>query len=87
MPPLFEKPLFYYMPLEYDHSERKFGKVITLKYFLISCLELMKNESSLTMFHGMIYHCTQEKEIAIAHKTINQVHHKKIMNRELQLNA
>jgi hypothetical protein len=77
----------YDMPPVYDHSERKVEKVSTLKYFLRSCLELMKDESSLSMLHGMIDHCSQEKEIHVTHREVNQVHRKKRMNREFQLNA
>jgi hypothetical protein len=41
----------------------------------------------LSMLHGMINRYTQEKEIHVAHRVVNQVHHKKITNREFQLNA
>jgi hypothetical protein len=64
-PPLYDRPSVYDMPPVYDHSERKVEKVSTLKDFLRSCLELMKDESSLSMLHGMIDHCTQEKEIHV----------------------
>jgi hypothetical protein len=77
----------YDMPPVYDHSERQVDKVSTLKSFLKSCLELMKDESALSMLHGMIDHCTQEKEIPFTHRAVNQVHHKKRMNREFRLNA
>jgi hypothetical protein len=47
----------YDMPPVYDHSERQVDKVSTLNSFLKSCLELMKDESALSMLHGMIDHC------------------------------
>jgi hypothetical protein len=67
MPPLYDRPSVYDMPPVYDHSERQVDKVSTLNSFLKSCLELMKDESALSMLHGMIDHCTQEKEIHVAH--------------------
>ena len=87
MPPLYDRSLVYDMPLVYDHSERKVEKVSTLKDFLRICLKLMKDESSLSMLHGMIDHCTQEKEIHVAHRSVNQVHHNKRTNWEFRLNA
>jgi hypothetical protein len=53
-PPLYDRPPVYDMPLVYDHSERQVDKVSTLNSFLKSCLELMKDESSLNMLCGMI---------------------------------
>jgi hypothetical protein len=43
----------YDMPPAYDHSmtERPVEKVSTLKSFLKSCLELMKDETALNMLH------------------------------------
>jgi hypothetical protein len=54
----------YDMPPTYDHSmtERTIEKVSTLKSFLKSCLELMKDETALNALHGMIDQCTQDKE-------------------------
>jgi hypothetical protein len=82
-PSLYDRPSIYDMTLVFDHSERQIEKVGTLKSFLIICLELMKNEFSLSMNYGKINHCTQEKYILIAHRAIHEVHHKKIMKREL----
>jgi hypothetical protein len=45
-PPLYDRPPMYDMPPVYDHSERKVEKVSTLKSFLKSCLELMKDETA-----------------------------------------
>jgi hypothetical protein len=58
----------YDMPPAYDHLiiERKVEKESTLKSFLKSCLELMKDETTLNMLHGMIDQCTQDKEALVA---------------------
>jgi len=60
-PSLYDRPSIYDMPPVFDHSERQIEKVSTLKSFLRICLELMKNESALSMCYGKINHCTQEK--------------------------
>jgi hypothetical protein len=74
----------YDMPPAYDHSmtERTIEKVSTLKSFLKSCLELMKDETALNTLCGMIDQCTQDKEAPSAQQAVNQVQHKKRMNRE-----
>jgi hypothetical protein len=68
----------------YDHTdtERKVEKVSTLKSFLKSCLELMKDETTLSMLHGMIDHCMQDREEVVAQQEVNQVHRKRRTNRE-----
>ena len=66
-PPLYDRLPVYDMPLVYDHLERHAHKVNTLKSFLKRFLELMKDESSLSMLRGMIDHCTEEKEIPLSH--------------------
>jgi hypothetical protein len=77
----------YDIPQVYDHLERQVDKVSTLNSFLKMCLELMKDEPTFSMLRRMIDQCTQEKEIHVAHRAINQVHYKKRTNREFQLNA
>jgi hypothetical protein len=58
-------PPVYDMPSVYDHTipERSVEKVNTLKYFLKSCLELMKDETTLNALCGMIDQCTQDREV------------------------
>jgi hypothetical protein len=63
-------------------QKSKVEKVSTLKRFLRSCLELMKDESALSILCGMIDHCAQEKEIHVTHQAVNKVHRKKRTNRE-----
>jgi len=79
----------YDMPLAYDHSitKRTIEKVSTLKSFLKSFLELMKDETTLNALHGMINQCMKDKEALSAQRAVNQVQHKKMMNREFRLNA
>jgi hypothetical protein len=82
VPPLYDKPPIYDMPLVYNHSKRQVDKVRTLNNFLKRFLELMKDNATLSMLHGMICHCAKEKEIPIANKEVNQVHYKKRTNRD-----
>jgi hypothetical protein len=58
-------PPVYDMSLIYDCTipERLVKKVSTLKYFLKSCLELMKDETTLNALHNMIDQCTQDREV------------------------
>jgi hypothetical protein len=83
-PPLYNRSSVYNMPPVYDHTdtERQFEKVRTLKSFLKSCLELMKDKTALSILRGMIDHCVQDTEEVIVQQTINQVHQKRRMNRE-----
>jgi hypothetical protein len=59
MTPLYDRFSMYDMPPVYDHSERKVDKARTLKSFLIFFLEIMKDESDLSMLRGMINCCVQ----------------------------
>jgi hypothetical protein len=54
--PVYGMPPLYDMPPSYDHSMtgRTVEKVCTMKIFLQSFLELMKNETALNALHGMI---------------------------------
>jgi hypothetical protein len=51
---MYDRPPVYDMPPTYDHSmtERPVEKVSTLKSFLKSCLELMKDETALNTVVG-----------------------------------
>jgi hypothetical protein len=61
--PLYDKTPFYDMPSVYDCTIPKgsIDKVSSLKYFLRSCLELMKYETPLNVLCVMIDQCTQER--------------------------
>jgi hypothetical protein len=63
----FETPVVD-MPLIYDHTtlERPLEKESTLKDFMISCLELMKDETTWNELHRMIDHCVQERDLPTA---------------------
>jgi hypothetical protein len=76
-PPLYDKPLIFDIPPVYDHSKNKSKKVRTLQSFLRSCLELMKDEPTLSSLHGMTHYSSHEKEKPIAHIMVNQVHSKR----------
>jgi hypothetical protein len=73
---VYDKPPIYDMPPVYDHLERV-EKVSTLRSFLKSCLELMKDETVLNTLHEIIDQCAQDKETPIVQQEINQVHHKR----------
>jgi hypothetical protein len=62
-------------------------KVSTLREFLRSCVELMKDETALNTLCDMIGHCAKEMEIPIAQRVVNQVLHKKGTNKEFKLSA
>jgi len=63
MPHLYDMPHVYNMPLSYENknTERKVDKVNNLKNFLNIFLELMKDEITLSMLHGMIDHFVQDR--------------------------
>jgi len=83
MPPMVN------MPLVYDHTipEKPIEKVTTQREFMISCIELMKDETLLNELCEMIDHCTQEWEIPATHRVLNHVMHKKRNNKEFILSA
>jgi hypothetical protein len=56
------------MLIAYDYSitQRLVEKVITLKSFLKSFLELMKDEIALNVLHWMIDQCRKDKEAPVA---------------------
>jgi hypothetical protein len=58
----------YGMPPFYDHSntERTVEKESTLKHSLKSCLDLMKDETTLNVSHAMIDQCAQDKEVLVS---------------------
>jgi hypothetical protein len=72
-----------------DHTmpEKPLGKVSTLREFLRSCVELMKDETVLNALYEMIDHCTQEREIPIAQRVVNQVLCRKRTNEEFRLSV
>jgi hypothetical protein len=60
-------------PLVCDRTmpEKPLGKVSTLREFLRSCIELMKDEIALNALCEMIDHCAQEREMPIAQRVVN----------------
>jgi hypothetical protein len=62
--------------------EKPTGKVSTLKEFLRSCVEFMRDETPLNALYEMIYHCTQGRETSISQMVVNQVLRRKMTNRE-----
>jgi hypothetical protein len=77
------------MPLVCDRTipENPLEKVSTLREFLRSCVELMKDETVLNALCEMIDHCAQEREIPTAQRVVNQVLCKKRTNGEFRLSA
>jgi hypothetical protein len=71
MPPVYDRSHVYVMSPVYDHSERKFEKVGTLKKFLKSYLEIMKYESTLNTLCRMIDQCAQDKESLFTLRVVN----------------
>jgi hypothetical protein len=49
------------------------GKVSTLRDFLRSYVELMKDETSLISLCEMTDHCVQDREFPIAQRVVNQI--------------
>jgi hypothetical protein len=45
VPPLYDQPPIFNMPIIYDHMEKQIDKVSTLNKFLRICLYLMKDKS------------------------------------------
>jgi hypothetical protein len=56
-----------------DHAvpKKPTGKVSTLREFLRSCVELMKDEIVLNTMYDMIDCCTQGRETPIAQRVVN----------------
>jgi hypothetical protein len=67
--------------------EKPLGKVSTLREFLRSCVEIMKDETALNELYEMIDHCMQGRETPITLRIVNQVLHKKRTNREFKLST
>jgi 2-polyprenyl-3-methyl-5-hydroxy-6-metoxy-1,4-benzoquinol methylase len=57
-------PLVVDMPSAYDRTipENMLEKVSTIREFIRSCVELMKDETVLNALCEMIDHCTRERE-------------------------
>jgi len=47
-------------------QKKPLGKIITIREFMRSFVELMKYETMLNALYGMIDNCVQEREILIA---------------------
>jgi hypothetical protein len=56
----------YDMSPTYDNSERPFDKASTMKNLLKSYLELIKDETTLSVFRGMINRFVQDKEAHVS---------------------
>jgi hypothetical protein len=82
---VYDRPPVFDMPPTYDHlmTKRTVEKVSTLKSFLKSFLELMKDETKLNALREMIDQCAQDKGAPSAQRVVNQVQHKKRTNRIL----
>jgi hypothetical protein len=79
----------YDMSSVYDCTipKRSVKKVNNLKYFLKSCLEFMKEKTTLKTLREMIDHYTQDREIPTTQRVVNQVLCNKRTNKELRLSV
>jgi hypothetical protein len=78
----------YDMPHPFDHTNRHHSseKVSNIKNFLVSCLKLLKDQTSLQVLQRLIEKCNSGEEIQLEQKTVNHVHRKIRTNREFRLN-
>jgi hypothetical protein len=67
--------------------ERATGKVITLREFLIICVDLVRDETELNALYEMIDHCKQGMENPMTQRVVNQVLHKKSTNEEFKFSV
>jgi hypothetical protein len=77
------------MPLVYDQTilEGPLEKVSTLKEFLKSCLQLMKDDFVLNTLCKMIINAHKKRNFHIIQRVVNQVMCKKRTNGEFRLSA
>ena len=68
-------------------SEKPIWKVSNIREFLRSCIELIKDETTLNALYEMIDHYVQEREILIAERVENQVLCRKRTNGEFRLSS
>jgi hypothetical protein len=62
-------------------------KESTLREFLRSCVEMMKDETVLNALYKIIDHCMKGRENIIAQRVVNQVLHIKRTNGEFTFNV
>ena len=67
--------------------EKPTQKVSTLKEFLRSFIEIMKDETVFNELYEIIDHCMQGRETSIAQRVVNQVLCKKRTNGEFRFSA
>jgi hypothetical protein len=76
------------MPHPFDHTNRDQSseKVSNLRNFMVSCLKLLNDQTSLQVLQSLIEKCSPEEEIKLEKKIVNHVHRKTRTNREFRLN-
>jgi hypothetical protein len=74
-----------YVPPIYDCTmpKKPLDKVSTLREFIRSCVELMKDDIGLNTLCEMIDHFMQERKVPSAHRVVNHMLRKKRANIEL----
>jgi len=67
--------------------ERTNGKVRTLKKLLTSCVQIMKDETTLSTLYEMIYHYTQGRKTHVTQGLVNYVLRRKRTNEEYKFSV
>jgi hypothetical protein len=78
-----------FAPRVEDHivPKKPIEKVSTLTKLLKSCVDLMKDETTLNTLYDMIDHCTRGRETPISQRMINRVFLRKRNNEEFRFSA
>jgi hypothetical protein len=78
----------YGMPHPFNHTNKNkpLEQVSNLREFMVSCLNLLNDQTSTQVLQILLSKCNLEEEIKLEKKTINHVHRKIIKNKEFRLN-
>jgi hypothetical protein len=67
--------------------EKPLWKLSTVREFLRSCVDLIKDETVLNELYKIIDHCVQERGVPITERVVNQVLHRKRTNKEFRIST
>jgi hypothetical protein len=78
----------YDMPHLFDQTRRdQYSEQLSnLRIFLVSCLKLLNDKTSLQVLQSLLEKCHSGEEVKLENKKVNQVHKKTRTNREFRLN-
>jgi hypothetical protein len=81
--------ILYDMPHPYDHTREYHPsqKVSNLRNFLVSCLKLLNDQTSIQASQSLLEKCNSEEEMKLEKNIVNHVHRKTRTNREFRLNT